>query len=121
MNMREYPMGAQVAPSNQRIEQQWYEAAMAHADAEAAAQLLEETKSSVLAEHVANLIRDEPKMSIAKAETTVKASPEWRQFVEGMVRARKAANKARVTRDYLKMQFSVWIAEDANHRAGARM
>ncbi len=106
---------------NRPLAERWHDAAMTCVDAEAAAQLLEETKSAKLAELVAGLLRDDPKMSVAKAETTVKSSPEWRRWIEGMVTARKAANRARVQRDYLRMRFSVWIAEDANHRAGARM
>jgi len=107
--------------ANIPISEQWHRAALDHVDAEAAAQMLEETKSAVLSERVADLIKDDPKLSVTKAETLVKASPEWRRWIEGMVRARKAANRARVERDYLKMRFSEWVAEDANHRAGARL
>ncbi|MBF9233958.1 hypothetical protein [Microvirga alba] len=106
---------------NRPLAEQWHDAAMAHVDAEAAASMLEETKSAVLAEMVSDELRSDPKMSVAKAETTVKASRRWREHVEGIVRARKAANRARVSRDYLKMRFSQWISEDANHRAGARV
>lgn len=94
---------------------------MVHADAEAAAQMLEETKTSVLAEHIAALIRDEPKLSIAKAETIVKASTEWREWIGNMVTARRVANRARVQRDYLRMRFSEFISAEADHRAGSRM
>lgn len=111
---------ANIARPNLSIPEQWHEAAMACVDAEAAAQLLEETKSAKLSEMIGELQRDTPGLAFNKAEMTAKASPEWRAWVEGMVRARKAANRARVNRDFLRMQFSVWIAEDANHRAGSR-
>ena len=106
---------------NRPISEQWHEAGLRWADAEAAAQLLEETKTAALAELIAEELRAAPGLSHARAETNVKSSPEWRRWIEGMVRARKAANRARIDRDFLKMRFSEWVAQDANHRAGARM
>lgn len=104
------------ARANVSWSEQWHKAAAAHVDAEAAAQMLEETKSAVLAQMMSRL----GDMPVSKAEMQVKGSEDWRRFIEGMVRARQHANKLRVERDYLKMKFSEWISEDANHRAGAR-
>lgn len=94
---------------------------MATADAEAAASILEESRTSVLAERVGSLLRADPKMSIARAETEVKASIAWHDYIEAMVRARTKANKLRVERDYIRMKFQVWISETADHRVGARI
>jgi hypothetical protein len=99
----------------------WRDVAMAWADAEDAAQMLEETKSAVLSQMVAAEIASDPKMSNARAEMNVKSSDKWRRHVVSVVRARTAANKARIERDYHKMKFSQWISDDANHRAGSRM
>jgi hypothetical protein len=106
---------------NKPVSEQWHDAGLAWVDAENAAQLLEETKSAVLSQYIAEEIAADPKMSIAKAETMVRSSPKWREFVERMVKARTAANRARINRDYLRMKFSEWVAEDANHRAGTRL
>ncbi len=107
--------------SNLPLPDQWYAKALATADAEAAASILEESRTSVLAERIGSLLKADPKMSVAKAETEVKASIAWHDYIEGMVRARSKANKLRVERDYIRMKFQVWIGEDANHRMGVRM
>jgi hypothetical protein len=105
------------APANIPLSQQWQTKALEHADAEAAAQLLEETKSAVLSQ----MMMREGDIPVSKAEMRVKASDEWQRWVANMVRARQRANRLRVERDYLKMLFQEWISADANHRAAARM
>ena len=92
-------------------------AAMAWADLESAANLLEETKSAVLSQMMLRL----GEMPVSKAELRVKASDEWHDHVTKIANARSAAIKAKVRVDYLKMKFSEWIAADANHRSGARL
>jgi predicted secreted protein len=105
------------APSNIPLSEQWSLAAHAHVEAEAAAQILEETKSAVLAQMMSRL----GDMPVSKAEMQAKSSDEWRRHVEAIVRARQNANKLRVERDYLRMRFQEWIAADANHRTAARL
>jgi hypothetical protein len=107
--------------SNLPIEEQYHEAGLAHADAEHAAQMLEETKTRVLSQYKMTLIAVDTKLSDARAETLVKAGPEWGAFIKAMVDARRHANIMRVKKDTLRMKFSRWIAEDANHRQGMRM
>ena len=68
-----------------------------------------------------NLLQADPKKSVARAEMEVKAGAYWKRTVNDIVMSRKEANRARVERDYLRMRFSVWIAEDANHRQGSRL
>lgn len=99
----------------------WRDVAMAWADAEDAAQMLDETKSAILAQMVAMEIKADPKMSNAKAEMIVKSSDKWRRHVESIVRARTTANRARIERDYMKLVFMQWNNNEANHRAGSRM
>jgi hypothetical protein len=99
------------------ISEQWERKALEAVDAEAAAQMLEETKSAVLSQ----MMLKQGDMPVSRAEMIVKASEEWSRFVEGMVKARQHANKVRVERDYLRMRFSEWVAQDANHRAAARI
>ncbi len=68
------------------------EAGRDYADKEAAASLLEETKKTVLAQEMAKY----PGMSNAAAESQALASESYREHLERMVEARKAANVAKV-------------------------
>lgn len=86
-------------------------------DADAAATLLEDTKSAVLAERV-QAHSDQP---VNRAEAIVKASPEWRDHLEKIVTARRAANRLKVQMEYLRMKFSEWQSEEANKRHEARL
>lgn len=86
-------------------------------DADAAATILEDTKSAVMAERVLAM----GEMAINKAEALVKASPEWRRHVEAIVNARRAANKLKVQLEYLRMKFSEWQSHEATKRTEARL
>lgn len=86
-------------------------------DADAAATILEDTKSAVMAERMLAL----GEMAINKAEAQVKASPEWRRHVEAIVNARRAANRLKVQLEYIKMKFQEWSSENANKRAEMRL
>lgn len=83
------------------------------ADAEAAAQLLEETRKTVLAEEM----RKSTASSIAAKEMEALASDTYRRFVEGMVNARKAANKARVRYDSAKVLSELRRSQESSRRA----
>lgn len=101
---------------NVPISEQWHRAAEAWADLESAATLLEETKSAVLSQMMAR----QGDVPVSRAELNVKASEEWRQHIEKIVRARGAANKAKVQVEYLKMKFWEWQSANANHRMQSR-
>jgi hypothetical protein len=82
-------------------------------DAHAAANLLEETKTSVLSRMMMNL---DGKLSVNRAEMQVKASADWHEHIEKMVEARKRADLLRVQMKYIEMRFSEWQSADANQR-----
>lgn len=86
-------------------------------DAEAAASLLEDTKSAVLAERMAAL----GEMPVSKAEMTVKASQEWRGDLLAISTARQAANRLKVQMEYLRMKFQEWSSHEATKRTEARL
>ena len=86
-------------------------------DADAAATILEDTKSAVMAERMLGL----GEMAVNKAEAQVKASPEWRRHVESIVSARRAANRLKVQMEYLRMKFSEWQSHEATKRTEARL
>ena len=93
------------------------QAGEAWADAEAAASLLEDCKSAVLAEMCARL----GDIAVNRAEQSVKASPEWREYIEKMVEARHQANLARVKMEATRMKFNEWQSKEANDRQEMRM
>ena len=86
-------------------------------DAEAAASLLEDTKSAFLSQRM-QAYADLP---VSKAEALVKSSPEWTDFIEKMVAARKQANLLKVQLEYLRMKFSEWQSDSATKRAEMRL
>ena len=99
------------------ISEQFRLAAKEWVDKDAAANLMEETKSAVLSQRMAAL----GDMPVSKAEMTVKASQEWREFIEGMVSARKEANLAKVKCEWVRMKFSEWQSAEANARAERKL
>ena len=84
---------------------------------DAAANMLEETKSAVLSQKMTAL----GDMPVAKAEKQVKASLEWLDFIGKMVEARRAANLKKVQMEYIRMQFSEWQSKEATARAERRL
>jgi hypothetical protein len=87
------------------------------ADKEAAASLLEECRSAVMAQEQTKL-GDIP---VNRAEQTVKASPAWKEYNEKMVEARRQANIAKVNLEATRMKFLEWNNVEANARAEMRM
>lgn len=102
------------APS---LAEQWYEAADRWVALDAAATLLEEGKSAFLSQKMTAL-GDVP---VSRAELTVKASPEWSDFIKKMCRAREQANLAKIEAEFLKMRFSENMSKEANGRQELRM
>lgn len=87
------------------------------ADAEAAAELLEETKKSVLAK----LMSESDGTSAAAKEMYALADPKYREFVSGMVTARKTANKARVRYDSARVLAELRRSQESTKRAEMTM
>lgn len=86
-------------------------------DADAAASILEETKSATLSQKMADL----GDMPVSRAEMTVKASPEWKHFIGGMVEARKTANRLKVQLEYLRMRAGEQSSAEATRRAEMKL
>jgi hypothetical protein len=85
------------------------------ADKQAAAELLEETKKSVLA----RLMISADATSQGQREMLALADEEYTDFITGMVTARKAANKARVRYDSAKVLAELRRSQEATRRAEA--
>lgn len=103
---------------NRPISEQYYEVAMEWVDAEAAASLLEDTKSAVLAQRIAMIGED---MAHNKAENAVKASDQWMDHLQKINEARTHANRLRVKLEAFKMRHSEWQSSQANERLVAKL
>ena len=103
--------------SEKPISEQFRITAKAWCDAEAAAQLLEDTKSAVLSQRMMAL----GDMPVSKAEMRVKASLDWHDHIAKIVDARKEANLKKVQLDYLKMKHMEYTNANANYRAERKM
>jgi hypothetical protein len=99
------------------ISEQFRLAAKAWVEADAAASILEETKSAVLSQRMAAL----GEMSVNKAELKVKASPDWQEHVEKIVKARESANLLKVKMEWLRMRFNEQQSAEASRRAEMRL
>lgn len=86
-------------------------------DADAAASLLEESKSSFLAKMMSEL----GDMPVSRAEMQVKASVEWQEYVKSMVDARQKASLLKVQLEYIRMRFSEEQSHEATRRAEMKL
>lgn len=82
-----------------------------------AADMLEESKSAVLAKRMAGL----GDMPVSRAEMAVKASDEWADYIAKMVSAREQAELKRVQLEYIRMKFQEWSSHNATARAEMRL
>lgn len=90
-------------------------------DAHAAATLLEDTKSAFLSSQIQELLRSEPGIALNRAESSVKASDCWQEWVTGMVEARKKADLLKVQLEYIRMRHTEEQSANANRRAEMRL
>jgi hypothetical protein len=102
---------------NAPISEQYRLIAKKWVDADSAANLLEETKSAVLAKMMA--ARGD--MPVSKAEMQVKASEEWSDYIGKMVRAREQAALLKAQLEFIRMRFAEWQSAEASKRAEMRL
>lgn len=103
--------------SNMPWSEQFRVVAKAWVELDEAATLLEETKTAVLSQRMIAL----GDMPVTHAERSVKASVEWADYIEKMVKARTAANLKKVHMDYLRMKFSEQNSSEATRRAEMKL
>ena len=84
---------------------------------DAAANLLEETKSANLSQMMLATNAD----SVSKSEMLAKASPQWGEYIEKMVEARRQANLSKVKLEWIRMRFSEQQSQEATARAERRL
>ncbi len=86
-------------------------------EADAAANMLEESKSAVLAK----MISAQGDMPVNRAEARVKSSDDWSDYIKSMVDAREKASMLKVQLEYIRMRFSEWQSFEANRRAEMKL
>jgi hypothetical protein len=107
--------------SNQPLSEQFRLLAKQWVGLDAAASLLEETKSAQLSSRIAVLIGANPDLAHNAAERTVKASEEWKADVAKIVDARRKANLAKVAVEYVRMRHSEHQSYEATKRAEMKL
>ena len=103
--------------TNEPISEQYRLKAQEWVDADSAANILEESKSAVMAQKMAGY-GDIP---VSKAELYVKSSQSWRDYLEAMVNARTKANHLKVEVEYIRMRYFEEQGMNANRRVEMRL
>ena len=103
--------------SNLPYSEQWRLAALEAVDTNSAASMLEELKGAFLAQKIA----EQGDMPHAHAERIVKSSPEWKDYIVKMVKARKLAGQKKVEAEFLNMKAWEQRSEEANRRAEMKL
>lgn len=111
-------MTVSTIPESERpLSEQFRIVAKRWVDLDAAASLLEETKSAVLAQ----MMLAQGDMPVSRAEMNVKGSLEWSDHLKSMVEARREANLAKVQMKYIEMKHHEWQSANANLRHEVRL
>ena len=127
MTMRANPMinrmpMREIRRTDEPVSEKFRLVALKWADADAAASMLEETKTVLLQELKTRFIGESnDKMSEAQAECLAKTSTEYREHVTNMCKARAVANRRKVQLEYLRMRHSEWQSSEANSRIERKM
>lgn len=105
------------ANTNLPLSEQFRIVAKKYVDADAAANMLEESKSAFLAK----LMLAQGDMPVSRAEMNVKASEQWSDYIGKMVRAREQAALLKVQLEFIRMRFAEWQSAAATKRAEMRL
>ena len=103
------------------LSEQYRLAAKSWCELDAAANLLEESKSSVLSQMINRQFSNDPKIALNRAETNAKGSQEWSDYITNMVKARENANLAKINMKWLEMRHWEEQSEEATARAERRL
>jgi len=103
--------------NNLPLSEQYRLVALKWVDAEAAKDILDETKSSVFAEKCLAL----GDMPVSKAEMRVRGSKDWQEHLDKIVAARREANRLKMQLKYIEMRHREWISANATNREEMRM
>ena len=86
------------------------------AEADGLARELEEKKSIYISEQINKRCELDGKLSKAAAESQVKASPQYIEFIAEMTNARTEANHLRAEQKYYELKHLEWLVKNAAAR-----
>lgn len=112
----------QEMPRQERpLSEQYRLTANAWVDADAAARLLEELKTTKLEQEKTKLFERHGEMPDNRAERIVKASPAWELFIKQMVEAKTEANRLKAQLAVISMRERELADRNATIRAEQRL
>lgn len=88
-------------------------------EADAAARLREELKTTTMEQMKQDLIETEGDMPDSHAERRVKSGKNWEEYIRQMVEARTDANRLKAQMEFIRMRWNE--IQDANASARAEM
>lgn len=95
--------------------------AKAWCDADAAASIMEEMKTTTLETMKSAIIAREGPMADNRAERMAKSSDDWDKYIRSMCENRAKANRLKAQLEYLRMKFSEAQSIEATARHEARL
>lgn len=105
-------------PKSERpISEQYRLVAKKWVEADAAARILDEMKTTVLEQKKTAFMQTHGDMSDAKAERIIKSQPDWAEYIREMCDAKTSANLLRQQLAYLEMRHREFLMADARARA----
>lgn len=105
----------------QPISEQFRIVAKQWVDADSAASIMEELKTTTLEKMKQYIVDTEGPMADNRAERQAKCDPEWEAYLRGMCNHRATANRLKIQLEYLRMKFNEWQSEEASARAEMRL
>ncbi len=103
------------------ISEKFRVAAKEWVDADGAASLLEELKTTRLSQMKMALMAEQGDMPDAKAERICKSDPQWEEYLRDMIACRTAANKLKMEMKALEIEHGEWTSRDANARHESKL
>jgi len=111
----------EMSEKDRPLSEQYRIVARAWIDADAAARILEELKTTRMESMKQGLIAKEGDMPDSHAERRVKANPEWEDYIRQMVDTRTEANRRKLQLEYIRMRFAEMQDANATSRAEMKM
>lgn len=112
---------ANLPERDQPISEQFRIVAKQWVDADAAASLMEELKTTTLEKMKDTIIKDGGPMPDNTATRIAKCDPQWATYIKQMCKHRSDANLLKVQLEYLRMRHREWIGADATARAEMKL
>ncbi len=105
----------------QPISEQFRIVAKQWVDADAAASLMEELKTTTLEKMKTRIVEADGPMADNRAERLAKCHPDWEEYLRQMCKHREVANRLKMQLEYLRIRHREWVGADATARAEMKL